>query len=106
MASGNSDHPSEIHVTQPKVFFNVYFVLLVLTVMTVGAIKVDFGSFNLALAMLIATVKAALVIWYFMHQKYETSLNRLAFFSSFFFLFLFFILTAIDVFTRKSFIQL
>ena len=41
-----------------------------LTVLTVTAIKVDFGPrINLLIAMLIATIKASLVVMFFMHLK-------------------------------------
>ncbi len=34
---------------------------------------------NILLGLFVAVIKASLVIWYFMHQKYEEGLNRLAF---------------------------
>ena len=56
--------------------------------------------------MLVASVKAMIVILYFMHQKYENTLNRITFFSAFFFLVVFFSLSAMDVFTRDYVINL
>jgi cytochrome c oxidase subunit 4 len=50
--------------------------LLVLTAITVGASYIDLGSIlvNFVVAMLIASVKASLVLLYFMHMKYESKL--------------------------------
>lgn len=62
------------HILPKKVYWAVFFALMVLTVITVVVAKVkafDFGSLNLVIAMAIASVKASLVALYFMHLKYE-----------------------------------
>lgn len=61
------------HVLPMRVLVGVFGALLFLTVVTVAAAQVDFGSkeVNLAIAMLIATVKASLVVLYFMHIRYD-----------------------------------
>lgn len=61
------------HVASMQVLLGVFGALLVLTVITVLAAHVDFGSkaLNLGVAMAIATVKASLVILYFMHIRYD-----------------------------------
>ncbi|MCX5742842.1 MAG: cytochrome C oxidase subunit IV family protein, partial [Proteobacteria bacterium] len=57
--------------------------LLLLTIVTVLATKVDFGSsVNLAIAMLIATVKATLVILFFMHLRYDRLFHTVIFTSA------------------------
>jgi len=88
------------HVTSPLVFFNVLIALLFLTVVTVVVTRFDFGSANLLIAMLIASIKAALVIAIFMHVKWDTPINRVVFLSSFLFLSLLFIFTLADEATR------
>ena len=67
-------HP---HIMSPKVLLAVYVALVVLTVLTVGITKVNFGNFNVGVALTIAVVKAALVILYFMHLKYDSPFNGL-----------------------------
>jgi len=88
------------HVTSTKTFVSVLLVLLFLTIITVAASRVDFGSANLLIAMLIASVKAALVIAIFMHVKWDTAINKLVFLSSFLFLSLLLIFTLSDQATR------
>ena len=67
---------------------------------TITASRVDFGSANLLIAMLIASVKAALVIAIFMHVKWDTAINRIVFLGSFLFLALLLIFTLADQATR------
>ena len=50
--------------------------------------------------MLIASLKGALVLLYFMHLKYDDKLYWVAFGSSVFFVLLFFLLCKIDIITR------
>ncbi len=95
------------HITSFKTYAVVYISLLVLTIITVAVSRVDLGmSFmNVIVAMLIASIKAMIVVLWFMHQKYESTLNRVTFFLAFFFVFIFFIFSAIDVFTRDFLIN-
>jgi cytochrome c oxidase subunit 4 len=74
--------------------------LLILTVITVGASRIDFGAANMLIAMLIASIKASLVIAIFMHVKWDTAINKIVFLSSFLFLSLLFLFTLSDQATR------
>ena len=93
-------HPH--HVTPPRVFLNVLATLLALTVVTVAVSRVDMGSMNLFVAMGIAAVKAALVLTFFMHLKYDTTMNNIIIVSSFLFLSLLFLFTLGDLSTRGT----
>lgn len=88
------------HVTPASTFLAVLVTLLILTFITVAASRVDFGAANLLIAMLIASVKASLVIAIFMHVKWDTAINRIMFLSSFLFLSLLLIFTLSDQATR------
>jgi len=46
-------------------------VLLVLTGSTVLLSRIDFGVFDVLVTIVIASIKAALIVYYFMHLKYE-----------------------------------
>jgi len=50
--------------------------LLILTVTTYGAARVDLGRLNFIVAMLIAGSKAVLVALFFMHARYSERLTR------------------------------
>lgn len=70
--SDADSHSHELgHILPFKVYASVFGALLVLTVITVAASRVDFGNWNLVVAMLIASVKAMIVALFFMHLKYE-----------------------------------
>lgn len=88
------------HVVSLEIYRNVFLALIAGTVITVAASYVDFGTMNIFIAMLIATIKAMLVILFFMGLKYEGYENNVTFFCSFGFLALFVGLTSADIFTR------
>jgi cytochrome c oxidase subunit 4 len=81
-----TDHVSHaagfhVHVTTPWLLLGVFGALLVLTIMTVAAVTVDVDAalgikgFNIAVALGIAVVKAALVLLYFMHLRWDNLFN-------------------------------
>jgi cytochrome c oxidase subunit 4 len=55
----------------------VFLALMVLTAVTVWAAGRDFGVYNTVVALGIAVTKATLVVLFFMHVKYGTSLVKL-----------------------------
>ena len=61
----SSDH----HIVPFSTYMKVLSILLFLTVLTVLVAQIDFGFFNILIAMGIATVKAVLVLLFFMHLK-------------------------------------
>ena len=52
-----------------KAYFVVYTILMALLVVTVAMAYVHFGALNIPLAFLVASIKAGLVIWFFMHAR-------------------------------------
>jgi cytochrome c oxidase subunit 4 len=76
MGHGNhSSHGQHLgHIIPPKVSHTILVVLLVLTVVTVAVARIDFGNMNIIVAMLIASVKAGLVIVFFMHGLHENKI--------------------------------
>ena len=76
----DDDHHGLSHVAPIKVLVATGGTLLVLTLVTVLATKVDFGAnINLAVAMAIAVLKATLVILFFMHLKYDRLFHSVVF---------------------------
>lgn len=69
-SSGSHSHELG-HVLPFKTYLAVFIALIVLTVVTVGASRIDFGAMNIVIALVIASVKALIVALFFMHLKYE-----------------------------------
>jgi cytochrome c oxidase subunit IV len=67
------------HVVSMQVLTAVFLALVVLTGLTVAAAHVDLGGGNLVLALVIASVKASLVLLYFMHLRYDRPFNMAVF---------------------------
>ena len=96
MADDTHDHADDggvhVHVHPTKMYAGILGALLVLTVATVGVSYVDVdgllalgrpvegvGAWNLAIALLIATMKASLVLVFFMHLKDDKRFHALLF---------------------------
>jgi cytochrome c oxidase subunit 4 len=59
------------HIVAPRTFIIVWIALLALTTVTVTVARMDLGALSTLTAIGIASVKAGLVLWFFMHLKYE-----------------------------------
>jgi cytochrome c oxidase subunit IV len=75
--------------------------LLILTITTYGAARVDLGRFNFVAAMAIAGAKASLVVLYFMHARYSSKLTRIVILAGLSWFGILFILTLNDYLTRN-----
>ncbi|MEI6231902.1 MAG: cytochrome C oxidase subunit IV family protein [Planctomycetota bacterium] len=69
----SDSHAAEHHEHPPVPYFIVFGTLVVFTGITIGASFIDLKSkaANVSLAFAIAGFKASLVMFYFMHLKYE-----------------------------------
>jgi cytochrome c oxidase subunit 4 len=92
------------YAEEKKLNITVLGALLVLTVITVAAAGVHFGSssINTVVALLIASAKASLVALFFMHLKYEKPVNAVIFVIGLLTLSLFLIFTLIDIESRHN----
>jgi cytochrome c oxidase subunit 4 len=61
----------------PRVYYLVYAALMILLVVTVAVAELELGRWGLLIALLIAMVKAVLVVLYFMHVYYSSRLTWL-----------------------------
>jgi cytochrome c oxidase subunit IV len=97
-----SDHDSSTeHISSIGSSVAIWLTLLVFTGITVGAAYIDLGPFNIIVALTIATIKATLVVLFFMHVKYtHEKLTPLVIVSAIFFLFLLLGLSMADYATR------
>ncbi|HSZ00798.1 MAG TPA: cytochrome C oxidase subunit IV family protein [Terriglobales bacterium] len=84
-----------------KFYYAIWIALLCLTVITAAVSFVDLGPFNAVVALVIATVKALLVVLFFMHVKYTSEkLTKIVIVSAIFWLFLLLALSMADYATR------
>jgi cytochrome c oxidase subunit 4 len=92
------DHGHGLAHTMPlPLLFGVLGALLALTIATVAVTSIDLGAQgNLVVAMIIATVKAALVCVFFMHLLWDKKFNAVLFLTSVLLLILFLSLTTND----------
>ena len=71
-AHHDDHHHGFAHIATVKTLLTAWIALMVLTVITVGATRIDLGAnYNLAFAMAIAVVKATVVLLFFMHLRYD-----------------------------------
>lgn len=87
-----------------KVYSAVLAALLLLTVVTVAAAGVHFGSpsVNVVVALVIASMKASLVALFFMHLAYDNRINAIIFLTGVVMLAIFLIFTLLDVGARDT----
>jgi cytochrome c oxidase subunit 4 len=67
----------EHHIVRTKTFIAVWLCLLALTALTVKAAQLHLGALGMFVNLLIASSKASLVLWFFMHLKYEARLLKI-----------------------------
>jgi cytochrome c oxidase subunit 4 len=92
------------HIVPVRVYLAIFFALLVGTALTVFAAFYDFPwQLNTIIALTIASVKATLVVLYFMHVRYSPRLIWVIVASALFWLGIMFALTFSDYFTRGWF---
>lgn len=86
MSHGEHEHHDDGHVhphiAPVKMYIAIFMALIFFTVVTVAVGFVHLGPVNLLVAVIIATIKAALVVTYFMHLKDDARFNALVFVGS------------------------
>lgn len=69
-----ADNESSAHIIKYRTYFMVLITLLVFTGMSVMAAGIEFGRLSVVIALLLAATKSSLVLWYFMHLKFENKM--------------------------------
>lgn len=98
--AGEHEH-ADHHICDTKTFVGILLALLFFTFITVLVSRFDFGSANMLIAMVVAGIKACLVIGVFMHMLWDTAINKLFFLCSFLFLGLLFLFAFADLSGRS-----
>ena len=84
-----------------QLYYRVFVALLGLTLLTVGVAFLDLGSLNTIIALTIAVVKALLVLLFFMHLRYSSSLIWIVWGAGIFWVMLLLTITLSDYLTRS-----
>jgi len=82
-------------------YYTIFATLMVLTIVTVAISSIDLGPLNTVAALVIAGIKATLVVLFFMHVKYSTRLTKLAVIGGLYWLAILLGLTLSDYLTRS-----
>jgi cytochrome c oxidase subunit 4 len=96
----DTQHTPHVEITPLWVYFAVFGALAAGTILTYYASTVDLGWANTPIALVIASVKASLVILYFMHAIHSSRLTWVVILGSFLWLGVLFVLTFADYLTR------
>lgn len=87
-------------VIEKRVYYRVFVALLVLLVLTVVVAQVEHRATGLIVAITIAVTKAVLIVLFFMHLRYTTSMVRVFAAAGFVWLMFLLMFTASDYLTR------
>ena len=88
------------HIVTKKQYALIFGILMVLTLATTAIGMLDLGRLNVVVALVIATIKALLVVLFFMHIYWSSKLNKLVVVSGLVWLALLLWLTLTDFFSR------
>jgi cytochrome c oxidase subunit 4 len=95
----NPEHAAH-HIVTPVTYTIVFVTLLIFTALTLVAAYLDLGIFNPVVALGIATIKAVIVILFFMHVKYQSNLIKMTVAAGFFTFFALMTMTMSDYISR------
>ena len=98
------ENPVEVHehVSPVSLYVKILLALFFLTGMTYAVSFADLGPLSLPVAMLVAMIKASLVIAFFMHLKYDDRYNLFIFLGTLIFIGIFFGFTIFDLKARDA----
>ena len=88
------------HVAPKSMYYAVFGALILGTILTVAAAKVDMGPLNNIVMLAIACTKATLVILFFMHVRWSSRLTWVVAMSGFFWLLILFGMGMSDYLSR------
>ncbi len=85
------------HTISSKTYYGIWILLLILTGLTAWIATVDLGPLNTIVAIAIATVKATVVVLFFMHVKYASDkMTKVVIVSAIFWMMLLLLLSLTD----------
>ena len=72
-----SDGRVHVHVSSLPFYVAIFVGLCLLTLLTVGVASIHLGRANLIVAVIIASLKASLVLLFFMHLRHDNKFNAM-----------------------------
>jgi cytochrome c oxidase subunit IV len=91
------------HIISNKIYYGIWALLTVLTLVTAKVAFVDLGPFNTIVALSIASLKAVVVVLFFMHVKYTSErMTKVVVVAAVFWLLLLLALSLADYGTRLA----
>lgn len=94
------DKNTETHIVSYRSNTLVWVILVLLTGLTVYVAGIDLGKFGVLVNILIASIKASLVVYIFMHLRYESLLLKVLLFLVVLTLTVIIVLTFLDILYR------
>jgi cytochrome c oxidase subunit IV len=91
---------SAAHIAPKSMYYMVFGALILGTILTVAAAKVDMGALNNIVMLAIACTKASLVILFFMHVRWSSRLTWVVAMAGFFWLLILFGIGMSDYMSR------
>jgi len=91
---------SAAHVAPKSMYYMVFSALILGTILTVAASKLDMGPLNNIVMLAMACTKASLVILFFMHVRWSSRLTWVVAMSGFFWLLILFGIGMSDYMSR------
>lgn len=107
-SSAHDSHGSEgdgkvhSHISSMSFYIGIFATLIFFTLLTVGVSYIHLGQLNLAVAIAIASMKAILVVTFFMHLRYDNKFNAVGFVTGLLFIGVFFAYTLNDTDRRQD----
>lgn len=100
MSDHTTTHDTHAHSVPLSLYYWTIGWLMLLLIVTLAAAYFDLGVLNLPIAMAIAVVKMAIIVWNFMHLRFNSTLVRLVAGAAFFWLLIMFVMTMSDYISR------
>jgi cytochrome c oxidase subunit IV len=98
-----TEHGPGEHIVASSLYWLIWAILIIATVLTAWISTIDLGIFNTVVALLIATCKASIVVLFFMHVKYTSEkMTKAVLVAAVFWLLLLLILSLSDYSTRYA----
>jgi cytochrome c oxidase subunit 4 len=99
---GHDDGAVHAHISSVKFYVGILGALMFFTLLTVAVASIHLGPLNLAVAVIIASIKATLVVMFFMHLRHDNKFHSTILICSLMFIGVFFAYTMNDTSTRAD----